>query len=170
MWGNRCGHRRSIHQRYHLGLLLLVTTTATATTTPIIMRRRTGVRRQQSLEIPREDMVGVCLTEQSQTTPLLAVPAAGFFNCPVNLSVGFADVLVDDARFCFNLFHGGLLLNNCSLHILEELSKLNHLPLDFLDGFVPALYCAQCRLRLTSAITLQKLRNMISIHLLRKNR
>jgi hypothetical protein len=70
----------------------------------------------------------------------------------IELLVSFVQVY--NGVFCLgvDVLYCGLLLNDGSLHILEQLGELNHLSLNLLDCFVPALNSAQCRLRLTSSI------------------
>ena len=50
-------------------------------------------------------------------------------------------VHIDDGvlRLLFSVLYSRLLLNDCGFHILEELRKLDHLPLNLLDGLVSAL-------------------------------
>lgn len=45
-----------------------------------------------------------------------------------------------------DIYHGSLLLNNSSVHVLKELPELDHLFLNLLDSRVSSLYSAQCRL------------------------
>lgn len=53
-------------------------------------------------------------------------------------------VQIDDCilRLLFGVLYSRLLLNDRGFHILEELRKLDHLPLNLLDGLVSALNSA----------------------------
>lgn len=97
--------------------------------------------------------------DDKQAPPLLAVAATGLLNGAPDLRVGLYNVLVDFLALLLDVGNERLLLLNDLVEILEELSKLDHLALDVLNGFVSLLDVAEGRGGLTTAVRVEKLRN-----------
>ena len=79
------------------------------------------------------------LTTDPEADPLLSPRRPRFDNGSTKVLISL--VQIDDCvlRLLFSILYSRLLLNHCGFHILEELGKLDHLPLNLLDGLVSAL-------------------------------
>ena len=91
----------------------------------------------QNLEVQRYGIDR--LTNDPKADPLLSPRRPGFDDCSTKVLISL--VQIDDCvlRLLFSVLYSRLLLNDGGFHILEELSKLDHLPLNLLDGLVSAL-------------------------------
>ncbi|KAI6761185.1 hypothetical protein HG531_001738 [Fusarium graminearum] len=86
--------------------------------------------------------------------PLLLASLAGSVDSHTNLLVTLVKVLDNLLTLLLNLGDGSLLLNNESVHVLEELCQLDHLLLNLLKGLVTVLNGAQGSTGATLAVTL----------------
>jgi hypothetical protein len=95
-----------------------------------------------------------------QAPPLLAVATTRADDCGANLLVSFCDVLANLLALLLDIGNQRLLLLNNLVEILEELSELDHLALDVLDGFVALLDIAEGGAGLTAAVRAQELKKL----------
>lgn len=97
------------------------------------------------------------LTEDAQADPPLPSRRSRLVHCLVKLLISFVEMHNRILSFSVDMLYGGFLLDDRGFHVLEQLSELNHLSLNLLDGFMPTLDGTQCGLRLTSAVLCEEL-------------
>jgi hypothetical protein len=107
---------------------------------------------------------------EEQAPPLLSVASTRANDSCANLLITFCDVFADFVALLHNVGDENLLLLDDLVEILEELSKLDHLALDVLDGFVALLHIAKSRACLTAAVRAQELGEKLAneVSLMRK--
>ena len=82
------------------------------------------------------------LTTDPEADPLLSPRRSGFDNGSTKVLISLVQIDHCVLRLLFSVLYSRLLLNDRGFHILEELGKLDHLPLNLLDGLMSALNSA----------------------------
>lgn len=108
----------------------------------------------QVSEVPHIKLGSQIHTTDTQADPLLLACLAGSVDGHTNLLVTLVEILNDFLALLFNLGDGSFLLNDEGVHILEQLSQLNHLLLDLDESLVTVLNSAQGSTGTTLAIAL----------------
>ena len=79
------------------------------------------------------------LTTNPEANPLLPPCRSCFDHGSIEMLVSLIEIDHRVLRLIFNVFYSRLLRNDSRFHVLEELGQLDHLPLNLLNGLVPAL-------------------------------
>lgn len=97
------------------------------------------------------------LTTDEQAPPLLPVPRPRLRDSTVNLDISLLNVVIDLLSPLVDLSDCGFLLDHKGLHVLEELSQLDHFALNLGNVVVSSADCIAGRIGFSAATTLEKL-------------
>ena len=103
-------------------------------------------------------ILAVELTNDAQAPPLLSSRGTSFDDCTIELRVRFRHMVGDFFAPLFNLSNCGLLLDDSSFQILIQLSQVDHILFDLLNGFMTRAHVVGDGLSLTTAVRVDKLK------------